>query len=93
MFIKTNKKQRQEILAVAYGVAILQPLTVIPQIVHIFNAHSAKDVSLLTWVLLIGFNAFNFVYCLVYKVKPLIINNAIWVGMEILVVIGILIYG
>jgi len=89
---KTNKKQKKEILEVAYAVAILQPLTVIPQIVHIFNAHSAKDVSLLTWVLLIVFNAFNFIYCLVYKVKPLIINNAVWVVMEILVVAGILIY-
>ncbi|HEY4963391.1 MAG TPA: PQ-loop domain-containing transporter [Candidatus Saccharimonadales bacterium] len=92
MFIKTNKKQRREILAVAYIVAVIQPLMVLPQIIEIFSHHSAHDVSLTTWIMLLIFNISNFIYALVFNIKPIIINNAIWIVVEIILVIGILIY-
>lgn len=93
MFIKTNKKQKKEILEVALIVAVIQPLTVLPQIIHIFNQHSAKDVSLLTWVLLLIFNALNLVYAVVFRVKPMIINNIVWVIIDAMVVAGVAMYG
>ncbi|HEX5455845.1 MAG TPA: PQ-loop domain-containing transporter [Candidatus Saccharimonadales bacterium] len=92
MYIKTNKNQKKEVLAVAYLVAIVQPLMVIPQILQIFNNHSAGDVSLLTWVMLILFNTVNFVYGAVYNIKPLVINNLLWVIVDTLVVFGIMLY-
>jgi len=92
MFIKTNKKQKREVLEVAYFVAVAQPIMVIPQAIQIFVNHSAGDVSLLTWAMLLIFNMANFIYALVFNVKPIIINNAIWVVVDTLVVIGILMY-
>lgn len=92
MYIKTNRKQKKEVLAVAYLVAIIQPLVVIPQIVQIFSNHSAADVSFATWMLLIIFNTVNFVYGAVYNIKPLIINNLLWVIVDTLVVFGIVLY-
>lgn len=92
MFIKTNKKIKKEILGVAYFVAVVQPLMVLPQAIEIFSRHSAIDVSLLTWVMLLLFNTSNFIYALVFDIKPIIINNAIWMFVDTLVVIGILIY-
>lgn len=93
MLIKTNKKQKKEILEVAFIVAVIQPLTVLPQIIHIFTQRSARDVSLVTWVLLLIFNAVNLVYATVFKIKPIIINNAVWVVIDAMVVAGVAIYG
>lgn len=92
MLIKTNRKQKREVLEVAYFVAVVQPIMVLPQAVEIFKNHSAGQVSLLTWAMLLLFNAANLVYALVFNVKPIIINNAIWVIVDALVVIGILLY-
>ncbi len=90
--IKTSKKTKKEILEIALVVAVIQPLMVFPQIVHIFEKHSAQDVSLITWVMLLIFNASNFIYGLVFNIKPLIINNAMWILVDGLVVAGIMIY-
>ncbi|OGL30531.1 hypothetical protein A3F37_01525 [Candidatus Saccharibacteria bacterium RIFCSPHIGHO2_12_FULL_41_12] len=92
MFIKTNKKRKKEILEIAYIVAVVQPIMVLPQAIQIFSSYSAKDVSLLTWAMLLIFNISNFIYGLVFNIKPLIINNAIWVAVDALIVIGILVY-
>lgn len=90
--MKTSKKTKKEILEMAYIVAVAQPIMVLPQAVQIFNSHSAGQVSLLTWGMLLLFNISNFVYALVFNVKPIIINNLIWILVDVLVVIGILIY-
>ncbi len=92
MPIKTSKKTKREVLEIALVVAVLQPLMVLPQAIHIFTDHSAQDVSLLTWSMLLIFNISNFIYGLVFNLKPLIINNAIWTLVDALVVVGILMY-
>jgi uncharacterized protein with PQ loop repeat len=92
MFIKTNKKQKREILEIAYFVAVVQPIMVLPQVIQIFSHHSARDVSLLTWAMLLIFNTSNFIYGLVFNIKPLIINNAIWMIVDALIVVGVLVY-
>lgn len=90
---KTNRKQKKEILEIALVVAVIQPLTVLPQIIHIFQHHSARDVSLITWVLLLIFNSLNLIYASVFKIKPIIINNAVWVVIDAMVVAGVVMYG
>lgn len=92
MLIKTSRKQKKEVLEIALFVAVVQPLMVLPQAIHIFQNHSAADVSLLTWAMLVIFNTSNFVYGLVFDIKPLIINNAIWMIVDSMVVAGILLY-
>jgi uncharacterized protein with PQ loop repeat len=92
VLVKTNKKQKREILSVAYMVAVIQPLMVLPQAIEILVHHSAHDVSLITWIMLLIFNSFNFFYALVFNIKPIIINNAIWVVVDSLIVFGITIY-
>jgi uncharacterized protein with PQ loop repeat len=65
---------------------------VLPQVIQIFNSRSAEDVSLLTWSMLLLFNTSNFIYALVFNIKPIAINNVIWIVVDSLVVAGILIY-
>ncbi len=90
--IKTSRKTKKEILEIAMVVAVIQPLMVLPQIIHIFEKHSAQDVSLISWAMLLFFNASNFIYGVVFNIKPIIINNAIWVLVDGLVVAGVMIY-
>ncbi len=75
MPIKTNKKTKKEILEIAYFVAVAQPIMVLPQAVQIFTSHSAGQVSLLTWSMLLLFNTANFIYALVFNIKPITITN------------------
>lgn len=91
--IKTSDKERKELLEAAMVIAVIQPLTVLPQILHIFNERSAQDVSLLTWALLLVFNSLNLIYATIYRVKPMIINNVVWVIIDAAVVIGVTLYG
>lgn len=92
MFITTTRKQKKEVLYVAYFVAVVQPLMVLPQILQIFDNKSAQDVSLTTWLMLLVFNTSNFIYGLVYNIRPMVINNLLWVLVEIVLVTGIVLY-
>lgn len=92
MIKRFNKKTKKEVLAFAYFVAVVQPLMVLPQVYKIFSSKSATDVSLMTWSMLLFFNLSNFVYGWVFRIKPLIIGNSIWMIVYLLVVVGILIY-
>ena len=67
-------------------------MMVLPQAIQIFGHQSAKDVSMLTWAMLLLFNMSNLIYALVFDIKPLIINNTIWIIVDALIVIGILVY-
>lgn len=89
---KPNKKQKDEILHFAYFVAFVQPLMVLPQVYSIFSNKSAVDVSMITWAMLLFFNTSNFIYGWAFNIKPLIINNAIWIIVDSLVVAGIFLY-
>jgi MtN3 and saliva related transmembrane protein len=74
------------------AVAIIEPLTTIPQIYQIWSRKSAEGVSLATW----GFYTLTACIWLVYgikiKEKPIIISSIMWILTEGLVVIGILLY-
>jgi len=93
MIRRPNKKHKDEILHFAYFVAFVQPLMVVPQVYTIFSNQSARDVSIITWAMLLFFNASNFIYGWTFNIKPLIINNAIWFVVDALVIIGIILYG
>jgi uncharacterized protein with PQ loop repeat len=87
-----KKQRRRPVYITAMIVAAVQPIMVLPQVIQIFSTQSAADVSLLTWGALLIFNASNLNFGLVYGIKPQIINNAIWVVVDALVVVGVLLY-
>jgi uncharacterized protein with PQ loop repeat len=73
--------------------SVLMPLTAVPQIWKIFAERNAQGLSLLMWVLC-AIGAIPFlIYGIVHKEKQLIILNALWFIMEVIVVSGILVYG
>ena len=76
-----------------YVIAIVMPLTTIPQIIQIWTNKSAQSVSIITWSAYVFSASCWLVYSIVHKEKVLIINSILWVILELMVVVGIIIYG
>lgn len=65
------------------------PLSAIPQVIAVFNGNTA-GVSLVSWLLFSVFASVFLCYGVVHNIKPMIINNSLWLAVDILVVIGLL---
>jgi uncharacterized protein with PQ loop repeat len=87
-----NKEHKYIIDRVVMVTGLIGPMASIPQAVQIFSTQDAQGVSLITWGLFIVTNAALLIYSLVHKLVPLVISNICWVAVEVLVVVGILMY-
>ncbi len=74
------------------GVALIAPLVLLPQVFQIFEYKNAQGDSLLTWVLLGVINSLWSVYGVVYKERLIFIANVLMMILDLVVVIGILLY-
>ncbi|MBI3572390.1 hypothetical protein HY091_02570 [Candidatus Kaiserbacteria bacterium] len=75
-----------------YGVGIVAPIALVPQIWQIYSTRSAAGVSLFTWSLLTVLNVLWAIYAAVHKDKQLFFANAFIVLFDLAIVIGILRY-
>ncbi len=73
-------------------VAIIYPLTTLPQVIDIFRNHKADGISVLTWALYLIFTVFFLLYAVRRQLTPLIIGYSLWLVMEGAVVVGAIIY-
>ena len=74
---------------VVYVVALVGPLSNIPQILKIWGSHkSAHAVSLETWVLFMVMSAIWLVYGIAHREMPLIISNSLWMVCEMVIMVG-----
>jgi uncharacterized protein with PQ loop repeat len=90
--VQANNHMKQ-IAQLALIVSVIQPLMTLPQIYQVFSTQSAQDVSLFTWLGYTILGSVLLVYGIVYRLKPIIFGQAIWTTLEIVMVIGILLYG
>lgn len=65
------------------------PLSGIPQVITVFNG-DIDGVSLASWVLFAVFGSLFLCYGIVHNIKPMIINNSLWLVIDGLVIIGLL---
>lgn len=72
--------------------AVLQPMMAIPQIIKIYASKSATDVSLWTWVLLMSIGMIFFAYAIVHRIRPLIVTQLLWTIIDLIIIVGILLY-
>lgn len=77
---------------VMYGVAIVTPLALLPQVFQLFTYKDATGLSLLTWVLLGCLNFLWIIYALVHKEKPILLANVLMGILNFTLVYGILLY-
>ncbi len=72
---------------------IIGPFTVIPQIYQIFSTRQATGVSAISWILMFIMTAPWIFYGVAHKDKTIIVSFILWEVMNLLVVIGTLMYG
>lgn len=72
--------------------AIVYPLTGVPQAVQIFATHDASGVSWISWVAFLIFDFIELWYGFAHRLRPLILSGILWVIVELVIVVGIIIY-
>jgi uncharacterized protein with PQ loop repeat len=72
--------------------AILMPFTTIPQIYKIWILQNTSGVSILTWILYTVLCFPMLIYGLYYKMTPIIILNILWIIMNLIMIIGLIVF-
>lgn len=75
-----------------FVVGIIGPFTVLPQIYSIYSTHVATGVSLTTWLLIFIVTLPWILYGLAHKDKSIIVSFTLWEVVNMMVVIGVLLY-
>ena len=76
-----------------YVVVFVGPLMTIPQVTKIWFEKNASGVAASSWLTYFVTAFFWLIYAMMHKEKPLIISSIIWIVLDLLVVVGALIYG
>lgn len=78
---------------VMYVVAVLAPFVLIPQALEIYRNKDAGGLSLITWVLLALINVLWVAYASVHRERPVFISSLFSGLIQLVIVIGIVMYG
>ncbi|KKR09139.1 MAG: MtN3 and saliva related transmembrane protein [Parcubacteria group bacterium GW2011_GWC1_39_29] len=71
---------------------ILGPIVTIPQLIEIWLNKNASGVSVISWIAYLVGAMFWLFYGLVHREKPIIFTYGVWIVIDILIVIGTIIY-
>jgi uncharacterized protein with PQ loop repeat len=85
-------KWKRNLDRLIFAVSIIGPAASLPQVSTIWVDKNASGVSSTSWMFFTLFAALWLFYGLAHKVKPIIINSAISVFINTLVVVGVLLY-
>ena len=77
----------------AYAVGIASPIVTLPQVLQIWMTQNASGVSLVTWVCYLVIVTVMTMYGIIHKEKPIIIMNGSLIFVDLLIIIGILMFG
>jgi MtN3 and saliva related transmembrane protein len=91
MGLRLTHKELKELNKVIMLVAIIEPLTTLPQIIEVFTKQNVSGVSVWTWSLYLLAEVIWLIYGLAIKNRPVIVTNFLWILMDSSVVIGVLI--
>jgi uncharacterized protein with PQ loop repeat len=78
---------------IIYIIVFVGPLMTIPQVTTIWFERNASGVSVISWGSYIIIAGFWLIYAGLHREKPLILSYCIWIIIEVLIVIGALVYG
>mgnify|MGYP001575541026 CR=1 len=73
-------------------IAIVSPLTIIPQITQIYQTKDVEGISLTTWIFSFLTSITWIIYGLHHKDKPIIFNSIMGTVFCFLIALGVLIY-
>lgn len=87
-----RKKHRDPFNYVVYAFGAITPLFELPQLWIIYSKHTAENISLTTWAFFCVDNLVWLAYAIRNKDRPLILTSILYEAIEIIIVIGILLY-
>ncbi len=88
-----HKKPRKDALDyILYVFMIATPLFELPQAWDIYSTRSAEDVSLSTWAFFSVSNLAWIAYALRHKLWQLVVPYVLYLIIEVIIVVGILVY-
>ena len=73
-------------------IAILGPLSTLPQLIKIFILKNAAGVSTLTFGFFATFDIPWIIYGIVHKEKPIVLAYSLWLIANLTIVVGTIIY-
>jgi len=89
--MRLTHKELKELNKAVMAVAIVEPLTTLPQIINVFTKSNVAAISVLTWALYALFEVICVIYGLTIKNRPIVITNTLWILMDLAVVVGVLV--
>ena len=76
-----------------YAVAVITPLSNLPQITQLYQTKVTTGLSITTWTMYLLFGLVPLTYALLHRIRPLIISNILWVVVEVIMLYGIISFG
>tara|TARA_Y100000310_G_scaffold338091_1_gene426833 strand:+ start:255 stop:584 length:330 start_codon:yes stop_codon:yes gene_type:complete len=73
-------------------IAVVYPLTAIPQLFEIWINRNVDGISIITWGMFLLFTLPIMVYCLLKKEMKLVLMYAFWLVIYVAVISGVMIY-
>lgn len=71
-------------------IAVIEPLSTLPQIITLYKTQDAGSLSLLSWVLFMAASITWLIYGIRIKSTPLIASSVVWVATELMLIAGII---
>lgn len=88
------KKARPKLVdRLTLGAAVLEPLVTVPQVLTIFEHHTAAAVSLSTWIGYEGLTIIWLWYGIVHREKMIVIYQSLFCASQAAVIVGGMLYG
>ncbi len=78
---------------IIYVVSVIGPIMTIPQVLTIWIGQNASGVSVISWGTYLLCAIVWLFYGLMHREKILVFNYSVWIVLEILIVVGTLMYG
>ena len=75
------------------SVAFIAPLSSAPQLVTIFGKQEASGISAASWAMYLLVALITLAYGAFHKLRPIIISQSLWIVIDVLIIIGVLMYG
>ena len=88
-----RRKEKKAVDQMMSAFAFISPLSATPQIVTIFGKQEASGVSIVSWSLYLLIGLITLAYGYFHKLRPIIISQLLWTIVDVLIIVGILMYG
>ena len=87
-----NKKNMTPIDKLMYFASFAYPFTAVPQIVQVYTSKDVTSLSLVSFALYVVFGSIFLAYAANKKLKPLIIEGALWLLIYLAMLVGIILF-